>query len=98
MLLAMENTNDAFFEDDFEEDEFEDDDLDEDDLDEHYDVSELSSSDTVGLYLKEMARVPLLNTEEEVALAMRFEAGLEAERKLEKEPNGPRALEWRLTI
>src|SRR5258708_649876 len=39
-------------------------------------------SDTVGLYLKEMARVPLLSTEEEVGLALRIEAGLNAAKKL----------------
>jgi RNA polymerase primary sigma factor len=53
-------------------------DLDEDD-DESFDLSSVSSDDTVGLYLKEMARVPLLSTEEEVALAKRLEVGLAAE-------------------
>lgn len=48
---------------------------DEDDDDNAFDLSGVSSDDTVGLYLKEMARVPLLSTEEEVALAMRLEAG-----------------------
>ena len=54
--------------DDFEEEE-----------EETFDLSSVSSDDTVGLYLKEMARVPLLTTEEEVALAKRLEAGLAAE-------------------
>jgi len=40
--------------------------------------------DTVGLYLKEMSSVPLLDTEEEVALAKYIERGLKAERKLAK--------------
>jgi RNA polymerase primary sigma factor len=40
-----------------------------------FDLSEISSDDTVGLYLKEMARVPLLTTEEEVDLARRIERG-----------------------
>ncbi|MCC6972406.1 MAG: RNA polymerase sigma factor RpoD [Anaerolineae bacterium] len=43
------------------------------------DLVNLASDDTIGLYLKEMARVPLLSTEEEVALAKRLEAGNAAE-------------------
>jgi RNA polymerase primary sigma factor len=54
--------------DDYEEEE-----------EESFDLSSVSSDDTVGLYLKEMARVPLLTTEEEVALAKRLEAGLAAQ-------------------
>jgi RNA polymerase primary sigma factor len=46
---------------------------------EHFDMNAVSSDDTVGLYLKEMARVPLLTTEEEVALAKRLEAATAAE-------------------
>ncbi len=38
--------------------------------------------DAVGLYLKEMSRVPLLNTEEEVSLAKRVERAKKADRKL----------------
>ncbi len=44
-----------------------------------FDLSEISCDDTVGLYLKEMARVPLLNTQEEVSLAKRIESGKAAE-------------------
>ncbi|MCC7208229.1 MAG: RNA polymerase sigma factor RpoD [Anaerolineae bacterium] len=47
----------------------------EEEEDDSFDLSSVSSDDTVGLYLKEMARVPLLSTEEEVALARRLEAG-----------------------
>ena len=65
---------------------------------EDYDLSELSSNDTVGLYLKEMARVPLLNTQEEVSLAMRLEAGLDAEKKLAKKPDHAKATEWKMLI
>jgi RNA polymerase primary sigma factor len=45
-----------------------------------FDLSNISTDDTVGLYLKEMARVPLLTTEQEVDLAKRLERGLKAER------------------
>jgi RNA polymerase primary sigma factor len=58
-----------------------DDDLDDDD-DDTFDLSGVSSDDTVGLYLKEMARVPLLTTEEEVDLAKRLEAGNAARAEL----------------
>src|SRR3990170_1244261 len=49
---------------------------------ESFDLSAISSDDTVGLYLKEMARVPLLSTEEEVDLAERIERGKQAEVRL----------------
>ena len=78
------------------EDESEDDlELDEDDpyADEEYLNDGLSHSDTVGLYLKEMARVPLLDTEEEISLAKRLEAGTAAARKLKHNPNHKRAHE-----
>jgi RNA polymerase primary sigma factor len=45
---------------------------------EEFDLSGVSSDDTVGLYLKEMARVPLLTTEEEVRLAKQLELGYHA--------------------
>ncbi len=72
--------------------------LDEDALEEwltsDFDRADLASSDPVGLYLKEMARVPLLSLEEELALAMRYEAGRDAARKLKKHPDHARADEW----
>jgi len=40
--------------------------------------------DAVGLYLREMSRVPLLNTEEEIDLAKRLERARKAKRKLGK--------------
>lgn len=40
--------------------------------------------DTVGLYLKEMSRVPLLDTEQEITLARCIERGIKSERKLAK--------------
>ena len=46
------------------------------------DTLSISSDDMVGLYLKEMSRVPLLKVEEELDLAMRIESGREARNKL----------------
>lgn len=81
---------------DYEEDDV-DYDLDEDD-DDDYDLSEIASSDTVGLYLKEMARVPLLDEVEEVALAKRIEAGRKAKNQLAKNPSHECAAEWRFYV
>ena len=51
---------------------------------EEFDLSTISTDDTVGLYLKEMARVPLLTTQQEVDLAKRLERGLNAQKKLDR--------------
>lgn len=64
------------------------------DDDHSFDLSGISSDDTVGLYLKEMAQVPLLTTEEEVELARRLEEGYRAAEKLEK-ANGNLSAEQR---
>jgi RNA polymerase primary sigma factor len=99
VFLAMEENDDALLEDDFFDDDFEDSlELDDDDTEDEYDILAMSSNDTVGLYLKEMARVPLLTTEEEIQLAMRLEAGDEAARKLAKDAASSHALEWKLLV
>jgi len=85
--------DDSFYEDDFTEEDIEDESTDDEDMDD-YDVSGMLSNDAVGLYLKEMARVPLLNTEEEISLAKRLELGDECERKLRKDPQHKKAAEW----
>lgn len=87
----------ALFTDDLEDI---DDEYDEDDLegDEDNDLAEIASNDTVGLYLREMARVPLLSMEDEINLAIRLEAGLKARRQLKGNPGHKRATEWRFII
>jgi RNA polymerase primary sigma factor len=62
-----------------------------------FDLSAISSDDTVGLYLKEMARVPLLTTEQEVDLAQRIERGNFSEDELGK-PNGRMAAQKRTEL
>jgi RNA polymerase primary sigma factor len=54
------------------------------DLDPYADLAPISSDDTIGLYLKEMARVPLLSMEEELELARRIERGKHSQRDMER--------------
>lgn len=55
------------------------------DLPEAYELPPEEAIDSVGLYLKEMASVPLLNMEQEVSLAKRIETGKKAKRKIKKD-------------
>jgi RNA polymerase primary sigma factor len=55
-----------------------------DEFDPQIDLTRISSDDTVGLYLKEMSRVPLLSSEEELELAKRIEQGRAARREASK--------------
>ncbi len=52
------------------------------DFDPYVDLERISTDDTVGLYLKEMSRVPLLKTEEELDIAKRIEKGIQARKEL----------------
>jgi len=53
-----------------------------------FDLSAIAADDTISLYLKEMARVPLLTTEQETTLARQLEEGRKAEKVLRKTPRG----------
>ena len=62
------------------------------------DLSEIGVEDAVGLYLREISRIPLLTAQEEVDLASRMERGLEAEEYLGGNGKVParkrRELQW----
>jgi RNA polymerase primary sigma factor len=74
---------------DLKDEESEEDDRDDDE--ESLELTGVASDDTVGLYLKEMARVPLLTTDQEVRLARLLVQGRTARDKLSK--NGHREAE-----
>ena len=54
------------------------------DLDPFSNLEAINSDDTIGLYLKEMSRVPLLGVEEEMDIAKRIELGRQSKQELTK--------------
>jgi len=64
--------------------------------DEMYDLDGIGVDDTVALYLREMARVPLLSTDEEVTLAKKIEHGREAKHLLQN--NGHHTVDERVCL
>jgi len=63
------------------------------------DLENIDTDDTIGLYLKEVSRVPLLNAEEEVELAQRIERGRMAREELARgNVNSRRRLQLRKLI
>jgi RNA polymerase primary sigma factor len=54
-----------------------------------FDLSGISSDDTISLYLKEMASVPLLKAEEEIRLAKQLERGKASRRRLDRNGQNP---------
>jgi RNA polymerase primary sigma factor len=60
-----------------------------DEYDPAIDMTRISTDDTVGLYLKEMSRVPLLSSDEELELARRIETGRSARRETGRAATNP---------
>ena len=56
----------------------------ESDMDSFSNLENISSDDTIGLYLKEMSRVPLLSINEELEIARRVEDGRASKKELDR--------------
>lgn len=94
IMLALRNRGVEILEDESEEQAYvEDDPENEPSRWSDPDNFAISSEDTIGLYLKEMSRVPLLKLDEELDLALRIEAGKEAKKELTCKNGGKRTQE-----
>jgi len=83
IMVALRNRGVEILDDEFDDQVFvNDDQIDEPNRWSEPDNFSVSSEDTIGLYLKEMSRVPLLKLEEELDLALRIEAGRAAKKEL----------------
>jgi RNA polymerase primary sigma factor len=58
------------------------------DMDTYSNLDTISSDDTIGLYLKEMSRVPLLKVQEELDIARRIETGRSSKVELDRSNGG----------
>lgn len=65
--------------------------LDSSDFDTFSNLETISSDDTIGLYLKEMSRVPLLSVDEEMSIAKRIELGRQCKSELASEADTSKA-------
>jgi RNA polymerase primary sigma factor len=59
------------------------------DMEKALDLSDIAADDTITLYLKEMARVPLLTPQQEQELARQVEHGQMAQRRLARDGHAP---------
>jgi len=62
------------------------------------DLTDIASDDTISLYLKEMAQVPLLTADQEVSLARTYEEGLEAASRLARNGDLANDDQWHLEM
>ncbi len=94
IMLALRNRGVEILDEESEEQAFiNDDQADESNRWSEPDKFAVSSEDSIGLYLKEMSRVPLLKLEEELDLALRIEAGRAAKKELLCINGGKRSIE-----